>query len=256
MLFTTDGLQIVAPSDEAFSKLQGFDLNNATLVTAVLQYHILQGAVTALALPAGPPKYVPSLLKNRAYTNVTAGQNVIVYRQSGDTIILASGAGSRSTVVQPDDQFAGGSVQMVDTLLVVPDRLEKAARDTYPRDLTSFLGALYAAGLESEVADAENVTIFAPNNVAFQRVAGALEGMPPEQLKQVLRYHVVPGRVVESTSFSNGSVLATSESGKSLKTTKSGNNAYVDSAMLVQPDTLIANGVVHIIDNGKPRLYP
>jgi len=244
---------VVAPSNEAFAKSQSWQPDNTTLVTALLRYHVLQGALVAGNMTEGPPVFKSTLLADKAFTNVTGGQNVVVYRQAGDTVVFASGAGTRSTLLEADALFRGGSVQMVDTLMVPPARLETTARDTYNRDLSAFLGALYAAGIAGEVADAADVTIFAPRNAAFQKLAGALEALGPEELRAVLRYHVVPGKVLASTALANDTELVSSlgpEKG-AVKITRAGNNVFVNAAQVVQPDILIANGVVHVIDNGE-----
>jgi len=244
---------VVAPSNEAFAKSQSWKADNTTLVTAVLRYHVLQGTIVAANMSEGPPVFRSSLLADKAFTNVTGGQNVVVYRQAGDTVVFASGDGTRSTLLEADALFKGGSVQMVDTLMVPPARLERTARDTYPRDLSAFLGALYAAGIVADVADAADVTIFAPRNAAFQQLAGALETLPREQLMEVLRYHVVPGKVLASTALINDTELVSSlgQANGRVKITRAGNNVFVNAAQVVQPDILIANGVVHVIDNGK-----
>jgi len=242
------GVTIVAPNNGAFTKDEGWSNDNETMVTNILEYHILQGTISTGAVPEGPPFYAETLLTDPAYTNVTGGQNVIAYKQPGDTVILASGDGSRSTLVQGDIAFAGGLVQVIDTLLVPPARLEPTARVWYP-DLQAFLGAVYAAGLDDLFAQTANVTIFAPRNEAFQRVAGAVSSLDNATLAAVLKYHLIPGGVLPSTSLHNGTNLTSASDGAVVHVTTAGNNMYVDSATVVQPDILMANGVVHIIDN-------
>ncbi|TPX17600.1 uncharacterized protein E0L32_012110 [Thyridium curvatum] len=242
-------IKIVAPSNDAFKKYQGWNSDNQTLVTHILEYHILQGTMSTKQATEGPAHFAATLLKDKAYTNVTGGQNVIVYRQPGDTVVFASGDGSRSTLEQGDIPFAGGLIQVVDTLLVPPPRLEVVARVAYP-DLTAFLGAVYQAGLLEEFASTENVTVFAPRNAAFQRVAGALSALDPDTLRKVLRHHLVPGRVLPSTALLNGSSLVTAAgAGFNVRVTQAGNNMWVDTAQVAQPDILLANGVLHVVDN-------
>src|SRR3569833_3778352 len=212
------GAQVVAPSDEAFMKYQGWSNDNET-----------------------------------------CGQNIVVYKQPGDDSFFASGSGPRSTVTQADIAFAGGRVQVVDTILVPPARLETTARDAYPRDLTAFLGALYDADLVSQFADSANVTIFAPSNAAFQRVGSALTGLDKLSLARILQYHMVPHAVMPSPTLRNGTNLST-VANLPLHVTRAGNNLYVDAAQVVQPDILVANGVVHIIGDvlspDAPALRP
>ncbi|KAH8886397.1 Fasciclin-domain-containing protein [Thozetella sp. PMI_491] len=240
---------IVAPNNEAFTKLgSAWDPKNKSMVTDILEYHMLQGTVATGAIMEGPSYFYPTFLTDPLYTNVTGGQNMIVNKQGGDIVVFTSGLGSRSTLVEADITFSGGLIQMVDSLMVPPARLEPTARDAY-KDLTAFLAALYATDLVDYFANTPNVTIFAPRNAAFQLVSGALEALSKEDLAAVMRYHILPGVVIPSPKFQNGTnFTAGTLASSKIHITRSGNNMYVDRAQLLQPDILIANGVVHIID--------
>lgn len=221
------------------------------MVTNMLEYHILQGTVSTDAIPEGPTTFASTLLTNPAYTNVTGGQKLLINKQPGDVVVFTSGAGSRSTLVTGDIAFKGGLIQIVDTLMVPPSRLEPTMRVSY-KDLTAFLAALYAADLVPSVADATNVTIFAPRNSAFQLLAGTLSGLDKASLARILRYHVVPGQVLFSSALTNGSNLTTAaldaaSNPIAAHVLRAGNNMYVDRSQVVQPDILIANGVVHMV---------
>jgi transforming growth factor-beta-induced protein len=211
---------------------------------------MLQGTVATNAVPIGPSVFKPTLLTDHAWTNVSDGQNMIINKQPGNVIVFTSGTGSRSTLVQGDIAFAGGLVQVVDTLMVPPVRIEPTCRVNYP-DLTAFLGALYAADLVDEFANTPNATIFAPNNGAFQLVADSLSKLSKADLQAVMRYHLAPtAGVLPATSLLNGTVITTYTDKKTpLVVRQAGNNLYIDRAQLLQPNILVANGVVHIIDN-------
>jgi uncharacterized surface protein with fasciclin (FAS1) repeats len=242
----------VAPNNDAFKNYQGWDPKNQTMVTNMLEYHILQGTVSTNAIPEGPTTFASTLLTDPAYTNVTGGQKVLINKQPGNVVVFTSGAGSRATLLQGDIAFGGGLIQIVDTLMVPPSRLEPTMRVAY-KDLTAFLAALYAADLVPTFADAQNVTIFAPRNSAFQLLAGTLSGLSKDALARILKYHLVSGQVLLSPQLTNGTNLTTSATdaaGNPIKAhvLRAGNNAYIDRAQLVQPDILIANGVVQMID--------
>jgi len=99
-------LKILAPSDEAFQKIPytslkaAFENNDETVITNVLEYHILQGMRMAADLVPGTPVFIPTLLTSPLYSNVTGGQRVGNVKQSGDVVVFTSGQGSRSTLVQ------------------------------------------------------------------------------------------------------------------------------------------------------------
>ncbi|KAK1622097.1 fasciclin domain-containing protein [Colletotrichum phormii] len=246
-----DGVTIVAPSNSAFENIPGTQLNgiwnesDASIAVPILEYHILQGTVSTGALESGPSVLRSSLLLNKAWTNVTTGQNVLVNKQPGDVIVFTSSEGIRTTQVEGDIKFAGGLIQVVDNLMIPPARL-KNTTDSFK--LPAFLGALYAANLLPSVSEEKNVTIFAPRNEAFQRVAGSLNNLDKDALKKFLNYHVVPGRILASSDLKNGTNLTTLAT-EDIKVIRSGNNLFLNSAQIIQPDILVANGILHIIDN-------
>jgi len=223
--------------------------------TALLQYHLLQGTVAAAALKSGPSIYKPTFLTDPTWANVTTGQNVVLAKQPSDDVVLTSSLGNRVTIIESDILFAGGLIQIIDNLLIPPARIEKTANSF---KLMAFLAALYNAGLMPGFAEQANVTIFVPANTALQKVAGSLGTLTKDELARVLSYHMIPNQVLSLESLINGTSLATAAttpelSGVTAQTqvqiTTVGNDVYVNSAKVVQPDILVANGVIHIVDN-------
>ncbi|KDN59751.1 putative fasciclin domain-containing protein [Colletotrichum sublineola] len=246
-----DGVTIIAPSNAAFENIPGTQLNgkwnesDPSIAIPILEYHILQGTVSTGALESGPSVLRSSLLQDPAWTNVTGGQNVMVNKQAGDMIVFTSSKGIRTTQVKGDISFDGGLVHVVDNLLIPPARLENST-DSF--GLSAFLGALYTAKLLPSLSDKRNVTIFAPRNQAFQRVAGYLNDLDEDAVRNMLNYHIVEGQIVASSGLNNGTSLDTL-AGHSLNVVRYGNNLFLNSAQVVQPDILLANGIMHIVDN-------
>lgn len=71
--------------------------------------------------------------------------------------------------------------------------------------------------------------------------------MTSEQLASVIDYMTLDS-IVFSTGLTNGTKFLTKQ-GENITILHSGNNVYIDSAQLLSSDILIANGVLHIIDN-------
>jgi hypothetical protein len=90
------------------------------------------------------------------------------------------------------------------------------------------------------------VTIFAPSNAAFQAIGSAVGTLSAAQLAQILEYHVINGTVGYSSSLTNSTL--TTLSGGSVTITVENGTVYVNSARVIVPDVLVANGVVHVID--------
>ncbi|RQM04969.1 hypothetical protein DH86_00003693, partial [Scytalidium sp. 3C] len=221
-----------------------FQDNDEEVITNVLEYHLLPGQHPVGPLVAGIPQFIPSLLTSSNYTNVTGGQVVEVVKQAGDVVVYVSGTGSRSTVAQADLLFNGGVVQVIDTILLPPSNLT-ATTDAF--NLTSFEGALYTTDSLESLNAQKDITVFIPNNDAFQALGPAITELTVNELLKVVDYHILP-QVVYSTNLTNGTTFTT-EQGTSLKITHINNNLYVNSAQLLQGDILIENGVFHIIDN-------
>jgi len=244
------GVTILAPNNDAFDKIpytvlnDAFKNNDQDTITNVLEYHILQGTRVAAQLIPGTPVFIPTLLTSPEWSNVTGGQKVENVKQAGDVVVFVSGQGSRSTLVQADLMFTGGVVQVIDSLLIPPSNITET---TAAFNLTSFEGALWSSDLMDKSSVTPDITIFAPANEAFQALGPAISDMTIEELATVLDYHLLPQEVF-STSFTNGSVWMTQQ-GENITVRQSGNNVYINSAQLLTSDILVANGVLHVIDN-------
>ncbi|TVY71346.1 Fasciclin-like arabinogalactan protein, partial [Lachnellula suecica] len=244
------GVTILAPSNDAFNKIpytelnQAFANNDQDVITNVLEYHILQGSRTAAQLVPGTPEFIPTLLTNKAYSNVSGGQRVQNVKQAGNVVVFVSGQGSRSTLTQADLAFNGGVVQVIDSLLIPPSNLT-LTMNTF--NITAMEGALFQADKFDEFSNMANVTIFAPQNDAFQDLGPAIANLTVEELASVMDYHLVP-QVVYSTGLTNGTKFLTQQ-GENITILHDGNNLYINSAQLLTADILCANGVIHMIDN-------
>jgi uncharacterized surface protein with fasciclin (FAS1) repeats len=100
-LGNASNITILAPSNEAFSQLlnssagQGL-ANNTGLVTALLQYHVLNGTYTSQDFH-NMSHFIPTMLTNQTYTNVTGGQRVEALMVD-DRVVCYSGLLQNSTV--------------------------------------------------------------------------------------------------------------------------------------------------------------
>ncbi|KAI1845014.1 hypothetical protein JX266_008807 [Neoarthrinium moseri] len=266
---TSGGITLIAPSNAAFANIPGTPLNSLwaadkpEIAVPILLYHVLASSLSTRSLAVGTPVYAPTLLQDPAWTSLGAGgQAILVNRQPGNVVVFVSGGGTRSTLKKADIAFKGGLVQIVDNLLIPPGPLNVTLASF--QDL-SFLGALYAAGLYDELAGhgggatngterSSNYTIFAPSISGFQAVNTTLSNFTREALAAVMRYHVVPSQVLPSTALTNAtnhSTLAAALDGQGtqLHVHRAGNNLYINSAQVIQPDILWAGGIIHIIDN-------
>lgn len=113
---------------------------------------------------------------------------------------------------------------------------------------TTLLQAAQAAGLADALVTQE-VTVFAPTDEAFAELpAGTLESLldNPDQLAEVLKYHVVAGTVPASevVNLSHADTLQ----GSQVSITVDSATVMVDEATVVQTDIMASNGIIHVID--------
>ncbi|KAI7969091.1 hypothetical protein EIK77_000050, partial [Talaromyces pinophilus] len=118
-----------------------------------------------------------------------------------------------------DLNFTGGVVHIIDKVLTVPLNVSSSAAAA---GLSAVAGALQAEKLTETVDDLKNVTIFAPENSAFQAIGSALGNFTADQLTGILEYHVLNDTLAYSTDLKNDTQYTAVN---------------------------VANGVVHIIDN-------
>jgi uncharacterized surface protein with fasciclin (FAS1) repeats len=114
---------------------------------------------------------------------------------------------------------------------------------------TTLAKALTAAGLVETLKGTGPFTVFAPTDEAFARLpAGALDRLLADkaQLRRVLLYHVVPGRVTAAEVVKLTS--AKTAAGPSARVMVHGGGAMIDGANVVKADVAASNGIIHVID--------
>lgn len=244
---------LLAPSDDAFERLASssigvaFTENDTQAIGNVLNYHIIPGDHQFSTINQSFAFY-PTRLDDRDYTNVSGGQQLGFVKQGDSELIVLSGGGTRSRVEEQDIYFNGGVMHVIEALALPPQPLIQAA---IPVNLTGFLGAIYQnQSLAQLVAEARDVTIFVPNNVAFEKVGSTVTSIEERSLSSLLQYHIIldDGGPFYSSSFSNGTIYTTLQGGN-ITIRQASNSNFVNSARVLQTDLLIANGVMHVIDN-------
>lgn len=160
------------------------------------------------------------------------------------------------TATTPATPVTVGGAPMLPTKTIV----ENASAAS---NLTTLVSAVKAAGLVQTLSGPGPLTVFAPSNEAFGRLApGTLDTlMKPANkatLVKLLTYHVVPGKVTladlqAKVQAGGGTATLTTVEGQPLTVTNAnnaltltdvgGNKSYVET-----PDVLQSNGVVHVVN--------
>ena len=146
------------------------------------------------------------------------------------------------------------------TLLVAAPPLSAQYGDAPSQDIvetateagsfSTLLAAAEAAGLVDVLKSEGPFTVFAPTDDAFAALPeGTVEALlaDPEALREVLTYHVVPGKVMASDVFGLEQA-ATVQGGYLNISTYNGDVRLNGSARVTATDIEASNGVIHVID--------
>lgn len=114
---------------------------------------------------------------------------------------------------------------------------------------TTLLAAAEAAGLVDVLRSEGPFTVFAPTDEAFAALPeGTVESLleNPDALRDILLYHVVPGKVMaadvvklDRAETAQGSWVTISTYGETVR---------INDARVVTADVEASNGVIHVID--------
>ena len=223
------------------------------LLSAILEYHLVEG--TRLAADIAGASSLPTL----EGTDLTVGS-----REEEPT----TEGGEPTTVLTVDqadvtdgDLFAtNGVIHAIDQVLVPADRAEElraliasipVATDVMntlrlTREHTQLVAAIEAAGLVADVEGAEEITIFAPTDAAFDALSDEQRAAlaDPEVLRDVLLFHAVP-RAVSEENVLNSESVATLQ-GERVTVTKEG-DAYSVDEVPIDRQIPATNGFVQVI---------
>ncbi|MEH2168982.1 MAG: fasciclin domain-containing protein [Nostoc sp.] len=112
----------------------------------------------------------------------------------------------------------------------------------------TLVAAVQAAGLVETLKSPGPFTVFAPNDDAFAKLpAGTIQTLLQNipQLTRILKYHVVPGKLLQTDLAQLGTV--NSVEGSPIKIDSS-DGFEVKNATVLAADIEADNGVVHVID--------
>jgi len=118
-------------------------------------------------------------------------------------------------------------------------------------DHTTLVAAVQAAGLEDVLANAGPLTVFAPNNAAFDKlpegvVADLLKPENKAKLAKIITYHAAPGTYKGDMIKS---VMGIGQAtGDKVNVEIIDNNTFVNGAKILGT-VEASNGVVHVIDS-------
>ncbi len=116
---------------------------------------------------------------------------------------------------------------------------------------STLVKAIEAAGITDILKDSGEITVFAPNNTAFEKLPeGKLDELlkpeNKEKLVKILTYHVAEGKIDAEQAAANK--YAESLEGTNLNLLVEGSKISVEKVMIVEENIQANNGIVHVIE--------
>ena len=237
---------VFAPTDDAFAKLPAGTVEelvkpeNKQKLTDILLYHVVSSKVMAA-----------DVVGLTSATTVL-GKDVAIKVDMGNVYV------NDAKVIITDIETSNGVIHVIDTVLI-PAADEAAMEKNTIVDIavadgrfTTLVAALQAAGLVETLSGEGPFTVFAPTDDAFAKLpAGTVESLLKpenlEQLKNILLYHVVSGKVLAADVV--GLTSAPTVLGQDVTITVKDGNVYLnDTVQVIITDIEASNGVIHVID--------
>ena len=244
----TGPFTVFAPTNAAFTALltelgitKEALLADVPLLTAVLQYHVLNGQVLRAAVPVG-----------QAITPLAGGIFKIDSRTAG--LVVTDGRNRTANITATDLRTSNGVIHVIDRVILPANQnIVQTAIASAP-EFSILVEAVVAANLQGTLSGTGPFTVFAPTNAAFAALLTEL-GITKEALlantpllTSVLTYHVLPARVLRA-GVPVGPAITTVQGGTfTVNSSLAITDARGRRANITTTDLLTSNGVIHVID--------
>jgi transforming growth factor-beta-induced protein len=242
----TDNLTVFAPDNAGFvaagiTSLDGLEKED---LTPILTYHVLGAVVKAADLPA-----------DGMATTLNGEKIYLGYLNQGRVLI-----NGLSEITAVDIEKSNGVIHVIDRTLVPPAQnvveialaladMGEASEFTV---LTSLLANEAYADITQAIIDAENITIFAPTDAAFEAIADILPTLSEDQISEILTYHAAGARVFsynlvqgqEIITLNTQTLIVESISNEMITLKDKTDTA----ANVIEVNLHGSNGVIHAVD--------
>ncbi|KAH8101625.1 FAS1 domain-containing protein [Cristinia sonorae] len=258
---------LLAPNDAALENAPANVTSDANALASVFSYHVVPGSFNGTA-----PKYpnttlARTLLVNGNYVQLEGNKpQVVAWSTRADGKVHILNQRNDSTVVNTTS-FGNLTVWVVDHLLQIPqdlsttipaDKISLTGVDAVLKTIqTPFFDSTTNASTNVTLFDALNTgfhgfTFFAPNTSAISLVQSQLQQLNTTAAQTVLYNHLLNGTTVYTPELPGESFVTAA--GETLSFTLNTTGTFVTdqttniTARIVQPDVLLPNGVIHVID--------
>ncbi len=229
---------VFAPNDAAFGKVPSSAIQNLLKpqnkadLQGLLTYHVVAG------------EFMAGDVINKSSMTTLNGQRLDIAVRDGK--VFVDGA----QVIATNIECENGVIHVIDSVVMPKgDNIVTTAQSA--GQFETLIAAAKAAGLAGALSGDGPLTVFAPTDEAFAALpAGTVETLlRPEnrgKLAEILKYHVVAGRVFSSDALSAQS--AETLQGQRVRIGLENGQLRVNGANIIMNDIEASNGVIHVID--------
>ncbi|KAI0917720.1 hypothetical protein AcV7_007057 [Taiwanofungus camphoratus] len=261
---TGDPYVLFAPTDDAFSNAPS---NVTSDLSNLFAYHLVSGNFSDVATNYPNVTLGRTLLNDTNVVQLEGNKSQVLawaVRSDGKTHILNQ---ANESVVTNMISYGNLTINVISNVLSYPQSFV----NTVPTDnssLTALQSTLngvnvpYYNASTSQTSDTSILTIinsslhgftlFAPNSSALESMMDSLQSLESNTtlLQIILNNHLINGTSVYSSELVGQNY--TSAAGENLAFSINATGQYITSgnttAHIIQPDVLLSNGVVHVID--------
>lgn len=161
----------------------------------------------------------------------------VPYLIMGVGVLMFSLSCSKSTPKQPTT-----------TPVVLPSIMEVVKGNS---DFSLLQHALEVTELDKILDANKNLTVFAPNNAAFEKInlstSTAIEALDKDELTKILTYHVI-GEAFKASDLKDANLQVGTLHPDALRLFISGfNKILINNVPVIQADIATANGMIHVV---------
>ena len=226
-------ITVFAPNNGAFADIElsaALAPENEALLADIVQYHVVPGGLLSSEIDEGT---LTSAL----------GDDLQVESRNGDLFI------NEAQVVDPDNEAANGVLHVVDELLL--ENRSLLERVSLTASTQALVGSAGDTGLVDAFENAENWTLFAPINEAFE--AADTGDLSDEELAEAVQYHVALGEdgpisaadLVDRIDANGGEATVPTAQGESITFTQEGDDIILNGGQAI----IVGGGTDRFTDN-------
>lgn len=238
---------LFAPVNAAFTALLGeLGLTKAqlladkALLNQVLTYHVLAAKVERAQIPAG-----------KAITTVQGG--IFKIDTAGSTATITDGRNRTATILAADRAASNGVLHTIDRVLLPANKTLLQTAQSLPQ-FSILAEAVAAANLQDALSATGPLTVFAPTNDAFTQLLAQINFTKDTLLASgplladILRYHVVPGRVLKADVPIDSPITTLEGTTFTISRDLVITDQLFRGSRITATDVLASNGVIHVVD--------